>query len=163
MSGCYRSSEMDRPDRAEPAIESFIREEAHDLEDWRWLWEGDHPFPLESHRPGLAGRLVLAIKRALRPLVRAPQADLCDRQRAYNKVLAYDITRMSNLKIASWLPFFHDMGFVSNLLLTLYNGGEMAFIDPFDWVDQPLSLFHIIDEQKSNLVWMPNFAYRHLT
>ena len=87
MSGCYRSSEMDRPDRAEPAIESFIREEAHDLEDWRWLWEGDHPFPLESHRPGLAGRLVLAIKRALRPLVRAPQADLWDRQRAYNKVL----------------------------------------------------------------------------
>lgn len=78
---------MDRPDGAEPAIETFLREEAHDLEDWRWLWEGDHTFPLASHRPGLAGRLVLAVKRALRPLVRAPQADLWDRQRAFNKVL----------------------------------------------------------------------------
>lgn len=78
---------MDRPDRAEPAIETFLREEAHDLEDWRWLWEGDHVFPLTSHRSGLAARLVLAIKRALRPLVRAPQADLWDRQRAFNKVL----------------------------------------------------------------------------
>lgn len=78
---------MDRPDRAEPAIETFLREEAHDLEDWRWLWEGDHLFPLASHRPGLAGRLVLAVKRAMRPLVRAPQADLWDRQRAFNKVL----------------------------------------------------------------------------
>lgn len=78
---------MDRPERAEPAIESFLREEAHELEDWRWLWEGDHVFPLASHRPGLVGRVVLAFKRLLRPLVRAPQADLWDRQRAYNKVL----------------------------------------------------------------------------
>ena len=78
---------MDRPDRAEPAIESFLREEVHDLEDWRWLWEGDHLFPLASHRPGLVGRLVLAVKRLLRPLVRAPQADLWDRQRAFNKVM----------------------------------------------------------------------------
>lgn len=78
---------MDRPDRAEPAIEAFLREEVDRLEDWRWLWEGDHTFPLSSHRPGLAGRLVLACKRLLRPLVRAPQADLWDRQRAFNKVL----------------------------------------------------------------------------
>ena len=78
---------MDRPEGAEPRIEPFLREEAHDLEDWRWLWEGDHVFPLSSHRPGFAGRVVLAFKRLLRPLVRAPQADLWDRQRAYNKVL----------------------------------------------------------------------------
>lgn len=78
---------MDRPEGAEPAIESFLREEAHDLEDWRWLWEGDHTFPLSSHRPGVIGRVVLAAKRLLRPLVRAPQADLWDRQRAFNKVL----------------------------------------------------------------------------
>lgn len=78
---------MDRPDRAEPAIETFLREETEDLEDWRWLWEGDHTFPLASHRPGLVGRLVLTVKQALRPLVRAPQADLWDRQRAFNKVV----------------------------------------------------------------------------
>ncbi len=49
---------------------------------------------MESHRPGPLGRLVVALKRLLRPAVRAPQADLWDRQRVFNLVL---ISHLSNL------------------------------------------------------------------
>ena len=69
-----------------PAIEDFLGEATHDLEDWRWLWDGDHRFPLRSHRPFL-GRVVVAFKRLFRPLVTAPQSDLWDRQKAFNRVV----------------------------------------------------------------------------
>ncbi len=49
---------------------------------------------MESHRPGLLGRLVVALKKLLRPAVKAPQADLWDRQRVFNLVL---ISHLSNL------------------------------------------------------------------
>ncbi len=57
-----------------------------DLGSWGRLWQEDREFPIESHR-GFAGRVVVFLKKALRGLVRAPQADLWERQRAYNLVV----------------------------------------------------------------------------
>ena len=93
---------MGNPDEpaAEPTIESFLGEATQDLGDWRWLWKGDHRFPARSHRPGLAGRVVLAFKRLLRPLVQSPQADLWDRQRTFNQVLLFHLNRLQELQSA---------------------------------------------------------------
>ena len=77
------SSEVGSP----PSIEEFLGEPTRDLERWRWLWEGDTPFPIQSHRPGFWGRIVVFLKRLGRPIVKAPQADLLDRQRAFNLVV----------------------------------------------------------------------------
>jgi SAM-dependent methyltransferase len=69
------------------SIERFRgTEPTRDLSDWHWLWGSDTPFPVDSHR-GLLGRLVVWVKRLLRPLVKAPQADLWDRQRIFNLIL----------------------------------------------------------------------------
>lgn len=65
--------------------------------------------------------------------------------------------------IGTWLPFYHDMGFVSNLLLALYRRIRLVFTDPFVWADNPPVFFKMIEEQKISHVWMPNFAFRHLT
>jgi O-antigen chain-terminating methyltransferase len=71
----------------ETSIEEFLGEApTQELADWRRLWEGDLDFPLRSHR-GLLGRLVVAFKRLLRPLVKLPQNDLWERQRTFNLVL----------------------------------------------------------------------------
>ena len=56
------------------------------FEDWRLLWERDVAFPIRSHR-GLAGRLLVAFKRLLRPFVHLPQRDLWERQRVFNLIL----------------------------------------------------------------------------
>jgi acyl-CoA synthetase (AMP-forming)/AMP-acid ligase II len=64
-------------------------------------------------------------------------------------------------KIASWLPLYHDMGLLTTLILPTLGGAEVAFVDPFRWVENPQLLFDIIDAERSNLVWMPNFAFRH--
>ena len=71
------------PKSGEPPIESFLGGERRSLEDWRGLWESDRTFPIVSHR-GLIGRPIVWLKKTLRALVRSPQADLWERQRAYN-------------------------------------------------------------------------------
>jgi SAM-dependent methyltransferase len=79
---------QDREDAARrtPTVEDFLGEPSRDLGDWRWLWDGDHRFPIRSHR-GPLGRLVVALKRLLRPLVKTPQNDLWERQRTFNLIL----------------------------------------------------------------------------
>jgi len=47
---------------------------------------GDQEFPIRSHR-GVLGKLLVAIKRWLRPLVKVPQNDLWERQRVFNTIL----------------------------------------------------------------------------
>jgi SAM-dependent methyltransferase len=56
------------------------------LDEWRTIWETNQTFPIQS-RPGLVGRLIVLVKKLLRPLVTAPQNDLWDRQRDYNLVV----------------------------------------------------------------------------
>lgn len=68
-------------------IERFLGEPTRDLREWHRLWSADVRFPARSSRGGLLGRLVIGAKRLLRPLVRAPQADLWDRQQVFNLVL----------------------------------------------------------------------------
>lgn len=74
-------------------IEEFLGEApTRDLARWRWLWEGDHAFPLRSHRGVLGGLLVFA-KRLLRPFVRVPANDLWERQRIFNLILLERLQR----------------------------------------------------------------------
>lgn len=56
------------------------------LADWRAIWESNQTFPVQG-RPGPLGRLIVLVKKLLRPLVTAPQNDLWDRQRDYNLLI----------------------------------------------------------------------------
>jgi SAM-dependent methyltransferase len=75
-----------RQPRRAPSLDDFLVEPTRDLSDWHWLWKGDREFPIRSHR-GLLGRLLVAWKRLLRPLVKVPQNDLWERQRIFNLIL----------------------------------------------------------------------------
>jgi SAM-dependent methyltransferase len=75
-----------QPPRRAPTIDDFLVEPTRDLADWHWLWKEDREFPIRSHR-GPLGRVLIAWKRLLRPLVKVPQNDLWDRQRIFNVIL----------------------------------------------------------------------------
>ncbi|HEV8580675.1 MAG TPA: class I SAM-dependent methyltransferase [Thermoanaerobaculia bacterium] len=81
------------PERRAPSIDDFLVEPTRDLADWRWLWAGDREFPIRSHR-GLLGRLLVGLKRLLRPLVKVPQNDLWERQRTFNLILLEQLERL---------------------------------------------------------------------
>lgn len=81
---------------SEPTLDRFLDRPTEEISDWRWLWAGDHEFPVRG-REGARGALVVWLKRILRPLVRAPQADLWDRQRQFNMVLLAHLERVRDL------------------------------------------------------------------
>ncbi len=86
-------SGLERPERRAPSLDDFLVEHpTRDLSDWRWLWSGDRPFPIRSHR-GLLGGLVVGLKRLLRPVVKVPQNDLWERQRTFNLILLEHLER----------------------------------------------------------------------
>ena len=64
--------------------------------------------------------------------------------------------------IVSWLPLYHDMGFVACLLLPLTLGTRCVLLDPFGWLVDPLSLFEAIERHAGTFAWLPNFAFAHL-
>lgn len=78
--------------RPNPRLDDFLVEPTRKLSDWRWLWKGDVAFPIRSHR-GFLGRLLVAWKRLLRPLVKVPQNDLWERQRIFNLILLEHLER----------------------------------------------------------------------
>jgi len=74
-------------------VDDFLVEPTRDLSDWRWLWSGDHEFPIRSHR-GFLGRLLVGVKRLFRPVVKVPQNDLWERQRTFNLILLEHLERL---------------------------------------------------------------------
>lgn len=64
--------------------------------------------------------------------------------------------------VVSWLPLYHDMGFVACFLMPLLRGMRLVELSPFDWVRHPLRLLDAIERYRGTLVWMPNFAFAFL-
>ena len=99
-----------------PAGERLPGEPPRELPDWHRLWSEDRPFPIRSHRGGLAGRLLVAFKRLLRPLVKTPQADLWDRQRVFNVVLLEHLLQQEAVRRDLDLSYDRRIGHLENFV-----------------------------------------------
>lgn len=65
--------------------------------------------------------------------------------------------------IVSWLPLYHDMGFVACFLMALVRGVRLVLIDAMDWIRTPDLLYRAIERHRGTLCYMPNFAFRVMT
>ena len=65
--------------------------------------------------------------------------------------------------VVSWLPLYHDMGFIACFITPLMSGMRIVEMSPFDWVQRPSLLFDSIDTQGGTLCWLPNFAFKVLS
>jgi acyl-CoA synthetase (AMP-forming)/AMP-acid ligase II len=61
--------------------------------------------------------------------------------------------------VVSWLPLYHDMGFIACLVMPLMLGIPMVMIDPMTWVRQPRLLFDAIANFNGTVCYMPNFGF----
>ncbi len=59
----------------------------------------------------------------------------------------------------SWLPAYHDMGLVADVLQPLYAGFHSVFMSPFDFVARPLRWLAAIARYRATTSGAPNFAY----
>ncbi|HEV3036379.1 MAG TPA: AMP-binding protein [Candidatus Angelobacter sp.] len=61
--------------------------------------------------------------------------------------------------IVSWLPLYHDMGFIACLNLPLAFGAHTVMMQPMDWVANPAMYLRAVDRYRATLGWHPNFAF----
>lgn len=61
--------------------------------------------------------------------------------------------------IAGWLPMFHDMGLVGNVLHPIYLGAEAVLMSPMAFLQKPLRWLQAISDYGASTSGGPNFAY----
>jgi acyl-CoA synthetase (AMP-forming)/AMP-acid ligase II len=59
----------------------------------------------------------------------------------------------------SWLPLFHDMGLIGNVLQALYLGRPSFFLSPISFIQKPIIWLQAISRYKATTSGAPNFAY----
>jgi acyl-CoA synthetase (AMP-forming)/AMP-acid ligase II/acyl carrier protein len=63
--------------------------------------------------------------------------------------------------ICSWLPFYHDMGLIGNILHAIYTGCTAVLMSPFDFMQKPHRWLQAITTYKATHSGGPNFAFDH--
>lgn len=61
--------------------------------------------------------------------------------------------------IVGWLPLFHDMGLIGNILQPLYIGGRCILLSPLSFLQRPLNWLEAISRFRATTSGGPNFAY----
>ena len=61
-----------------------------------------------------------------------------------------------------WLPLFHDMGLIGNVLQSLYVGMPCIFLSPIAFVQKPVLWLQAISRYGATTSGAPNFAYELL-
>ncbi|MFH8368353.1 beta-ketoacyl synthase N-terminal-like domain-containing protein [Streptomyces sp. NPDC018031] len=59
----------------------------------------------------------------------------------------------------SWLPLFHDMGLIANLLQALYWHAELVYMPPEAFLQDPVRWLRALSVHGGTLSCAPNFAY----
>ncbi len=64
-----------------------------------------------------------------------------------------------DMRMVSWLPFFHDWGLFGCLLFPIYTGGSSHFLDPADFLRRPMRWIEAIAQTEATVSCSPNFGY----
>ncbi|HEX8149510.1 MAG TPA: amino acid adenylation domain-containing protein [Pyrinomonadaceae bacterium] len=65
----------------------------------------------------------------------------------------------SETVVLGWLPLYHDMGLIGNVLHPLYVGAECVLMSPAAFMRRPLSWLEAISRRRATTSGGPNFAY----
>lgn len=77
-----------------------------------------------------------------------------------NEALIQTAFRQTKKSIGvGWLPFYHDMGLIGNIIQPIYTGYPFIFISPLDFVQQPFRWLKAISNYRASVSGGPNFAY----
>jgi acyl-CoA synthetase (AMP-forming)/AMP-acid ligase II/acyl carrier protein len=61
--------------------------------------------------------------------------------------------------IVSWLPMYHDMGLIGNILAGMYNGAPCYLMAHTDFLQKPACWLEAISKYRATFSGGPNFAY----
>ena len=61
--------------------------------------------------------------------------------------------------VVGWLPLYHDMGLIGNVLQPLWSGGEAVLMAPLAFLQRPRRWLEAISRYRATTSGGPNFAY----
>ena len=61
--------------------------------------------------------------------------------------------------VVGWLPFYHDMGLIGNVLQPLYLGAPCILMAPVSFLQRPVRWLQAISRYRAHTSGGPNFAY----
>lgn len=79
----------------------------------------------------------------------------------HQQVIKNAFNHNSDTKVVGWLPFYHDMGLIGNILQTLYLGVTSILMSPMTFMQRPLLWLKAISDYQATTSGGPNFAYEH--
>ncbi|MGH8075975.1 MAG: condensation domain-containing protein, partial [Lysobacter sp.] len=59
----------------------------------------------------------------------------------------------------SWLPLFHDMGLIGNVLQSIYVGARCYIMTPAAFLQKPMRWLQAVSDYRASSSFAPNFAY----
>ena len=61
--------------------------------------------------------------------------------------------------VVGWLPLYHDMGLIGNVLQPLHAGGRCVLMSPVAFLQRPMRWLEAISRYRGTVSGGPNFAY----
>src|SRR6476660_1714418 len=78
----------------------------------------------------------------------------------HNEAMIKDAFRQSEQSIiVGWLPLYHDMGLIGNVLQPLYLGARCILMSPVAFLQRPFRWLSVISRYRATTSGGPNFAY----
>lgn len=78
----------------------------------------------------------------------------------HNEFLIHSYFESSSNSIGvGWLPLYHDMGLIGNVLQPMYADFPIVLMSPVDFVQNPLRWLKAISKYRGTISGGPNFAY----
>jgi len=65
----------------------------------------------------------------------------------------------SHSTVVGWLPLYHDMGLIGNVMQPLYIGAPVILMSPLAFLEKPLRWLQAISDYQAHTSGAPNFAF----
>lgn len=129
-----------------------------ELAQMRWLATDDCDASLPWTPPAISGETV-ALLQYTSGSTGAPKGAVV----RHRQLLANGVSIASSMgpvgTIVGWLPVFHDMGLIGNVLQALHTGSTLVLMSPIAFLKRPARWLEAISHHRAITSGGPNFAY----
>lgn len=74
-------------------------------------------------------------------------------------VIQNSSNRFGELRFVGWLPIYHDMGLIGNIIQPIYSGSKLTLMTPAHVIQKPFRWLKAISDKQAHISGGPNFIY----
>lgn len=129
----------------------------------RWLATDDRARladPDDWARPDIRGETLAFLQHTSGSVSRPRGVQVSHRNLLSNeRMIATAFEHDEDSTVVGWLPIYHDMGLIGNVLQPVYVGSRCILMPPASFLQRPMSWLQAISRYRARTSGGPNFAY----